>query len=222
MIDLNKSIYINCSVELNRPYYLLLTDVKGSTRLAGEVWGSLIERLKAEVGELTGRYKPALGLSLNYGDEVTGFFEKPADLYAIAIALGEAVYPETLIRFVAVKGMIGAASQNISEVGGPVFKKASVLMDRIKKERRYSRWSLGVSQVDRALDALSESAHFVRSNMTPYQREVYLLLKEGLNQSQIAERLGKQPQSVSDAVKRGGAERVIECEEAIQSVLKIL
>ncbi len=209
-------------MNLSKPYYLLLTDVKGSTRLAGAAWERLMKRLKVEVADLTDRYKPALGLSLNYGDEVTGFFEKPADLYAIALALGEAVYPETLIRFVAVKGMIGATSQNITEVGGPVFKKASALMERIKKERRYSRWFLGVSQVDRALDALSESAHFVRSSMTSYQRDVYLLLKEGLNQSQIAERLGKQPQSVSDAVKRGGAERVIECEEAIQTVLKML
>jgi len=78
---------------------------------------------------------------------------------------------------------------------------------------------IGDAAVSSALGALTEISNAVLEDMTRYQREVYRLLASGLNQGEIAARLGKYPQSVSDAVKRGHAELVIEASAAISELL---
>ena len=48
------------------------------------------------------------------------------------------------------------------------------------------------------------------------------LLREGKNQRQIAQELGKHPQSVSQAVKRGNIAAITQAEEVTREILRII
>lgn len=202
-------------------HYLLLVDVKRSTdltpRVAERVFGTLEERL----ADLSRRLDPApvLGLSISYGDEVAGLFDTPAYLYSVVDQIRDWLHPEVAIRFVAAHGSIGRLSQDIRQVGGEVFKRADDAVRAIKKERRFCRWLIGDGTTNAALDALTEISNAVLEDMTVYQREVYRLLASGLSQTEIAGRMGKHRQSVSDAVRRGHAELVLEASDAIGRLL---
>ncbi|HOC42290.1 MAG TPA: hypothetical protein PKJ99_04645 [Thermoanaerobaculales bacterium] len=201
--------------------FLLLVDVKGSTgltpRVAERVFGTLEERLAG----LSRRLDPApvLGLSISYGDEVAGLFDTPVHLYSVVDQVRDWLHPEAAIRFVAARGSIGRFSHDIRQVGGEVFKRADDAVRAIKKERRFCRWLIGDATTNAALDALTEMSNAVLEDMTVYQREVYRLLASGLSQAEIAGRMRKHRQSVSDAVRRGHAELVLEAAAAIGGLL---
>ncbi len=201
--------------------YLLLVDLKGSTQLAPKVAERLFGRLEKRLPALNRRLDPApvLGLSISYGDEVAGLFDTPAHLYSVVDQIRGWLHPEVAIRFVAAHGSIGRFSQDIRQVGGEVFKRADDAVRAIKKERRFCRWLIGDGTTNAALDALTEISNAVLEDMTAYQREVYRLLASGLSQAEIAGRMGKHRQSVSDAVRRGHAELVLEAADAIGSLL---
>lgn len=56
--------------------------------------------------------------------------------------------------------------------------------------------------------------------MSDYQRSVFELLVDGLAQKQIAVKLGKYEQSVSDAIQRGKVTYILESEQVIHLILK--
>jgi hypothetical protein len=202
-------------------HYLLLIDLKRSTRLAPEAASRLFGRLEERLGDLNRQLepRPVLGLTISYGDEVAGLFDSPVRLYDIVDQIREMLHLEVGIRFVAARGSIGRFSQDIRQVGGEVFKRADGAMRAIKKQRRFSKWLIGGPTGNTALDALTEISNAVLEDMTAYQRDVYQLLAGGLSQAEIAVQMGKHRQSVSDAVKRGHAECVIEARGAINGLL---
>ena len=202
-------------------HYLLLIDLKESTRLAPKAAERLFGRLEARLAELNRRLDPppVLGLTISYGDEVAGLFDTPIHLYGVVEQIRDCLHPEVGIRFVAVRGPIGRLSDDIRQVGGEVFKRADLAIRAIKKGRRFCRWLIGSPVVNSALDSLSEMSNAVLESMTVYQREVHSLLSGGLSQTEAAARLGKYPQSVSDAVRRGRADLVLEAREAINGLL---
>jgi hypothetical protein len=208
-------------MEASEDHYLLLVDLKGSTRLAPPAAERLLGRLEELLAELSRRLDPAplLGLTISYGDEVAGLFDTPVHLYKVAEQIRDWLHPEAGIRFVAVRGAIGRPSDDIRQVGGEVFKRADHAIRAIKKGRRFCRWLIGSPSVNSALDSLTEMSNAVLESMTDYQREVYGLLATGLTQTEAATRLGKYPQSVSDAVKRGRADLVLEASQAINGLL---
>jgi DNA-binding CsgD family transcriptional regulator len=202
--------------------YLLLVDLKDSTRLAPDAADRLFVRLEERLAELNRHLDPApvLGLTISYGDEVAGLFDTPVHLYDIAQQIRDWLRPEVGIRFVAVRGPIGRYSADIRQVGGEVFKRADGAIRAIKRSRRVCRWLIGSPNVDTTLDSLTEMSNAVLEGMTDYQREVYGLLAGGLSQTEAAARLGKYPQSVSDAVRRGRADLVLEATKASTDCLQ--
>jgi hypothetical protein len=178
-------------------------------------------RLEGASAELNRRFEDELELALNlsYGDEVAGLFRHPRRVYDCVIALREAIAPDAALRFVAAEGRIGVASDDIRKVGGRVFKAADEGMEELKTQRRFALWLLADESANAVLNPLCRLSNALVEGMTDYQRTVYRLMRDGLSGAQIAERLGKYPQSVSDAAKRGGAELVIEAESAARRVL---
>jgi len=55
--------------------------------------------------------------------------------------------------------------------------------------------------------------------LSPYERDIYLGLRNGKSQRAIASDLGKYKQSVSDAAHRGNIEILIEAGQLINSLL---
>jgi len=113
-------------------HYLLLIDLKESTRLAPKAAERLFGRLEARLAELNRRLDPTpvLGLTISYGDEVAGLFDTPIHLCGVVEQVRDCLHPEVGIRFVAVRGPIGRLSDDIRQVGGEVFKRADLVVRR--------------------------------------------------------------------------------------------
>jgi DNA-binding CsgD family transcriptional regulator len=208
-------------MDVLQSYYLLLIDLKESTKLAPQVASLQFARLEERLGYLNAILDPGpvLGLSLSYGDEVAGLFDSPHSLYQAVDEVRDSLWPDLTVRFVATWGFVGRESDDIRQVGGEIFKRASEAILHLKKRRRFCAWLMGNPTLDAALDSLSEMSNSLLDEMTEYQRNVYRLLAGGHAQKEIAARMQKLPQSVSDAIKRGRADLVLEAKEAIAGLL---
>ena len=211
-------------MNVSRKYYLLLVDIKDSTKQNPRRRQELFQTLENEIQRLNGNLvpRPILDLQISYGDEVAGFFDSPESLYDAVDALRGCLRDQAEVRFVAVYGEIGIVTQDIRKVGGDVFKQAAELMDKLKKERGFCKWAVGDAFLDQLFTSLTEMSNALLKNMTPYQYELYDHLKSGESKVMIAAALGKHKQSVSNSVKRGGSELVLQAEETIRMALEKL
>ena len=208
-------------MDTNREYYLLLVDIRKSTKIPADELAPAMARLKKDLSLLRRRLRDELelGLRVTYGDEVAGLFTTPSALYDVATGIRDALHPEAKIRFVVARGRIAVASSDIRAVGGAVFKEADAAMERLKKSKRYAVWQLGDPLLDAALDSLTATANALLEGMTENQRGVFTLVREGLSRVEVAELLHKSKQSVSSAAVRGKADLVVEAEETISRIL---
>lgn len=211
-------------MDIRKPYYLLLVDIQRSTLLDPADREKVFGALETEIRRLneTVDPRPVRKLQISYGDEIAGLFDSPGGLYDIADSLRHALYGVTDIRFVACRGQVGVDAEDLREAGGEVFKRANQLMSGsggLKKARRFCRWEIGPDLQNRALTALTEISHRMLNHMTAYQYHVFRLVRSGLSQAEAAVHLGRHRQSVSEAVKRGGAQEVLEAEDSIRALL---
>ena len=84
----------------------------------------------------------------------------------------------------------------------------------------FCEWILKNAKENEILNSLSEMSNEIVEQMTSYQREVWQLLEQDLTQKEISKRLKKYPQSISDAVKRGGADQVVRAGQIINKILE--
>ncbi len=207
--------------DMHCPYVLFLADVQASSKLEPAVCQGVFARIQEVIIELNSELRPPpiLNLSISYGDEIAGLFEHARCAYRVADSLREATYPDTAIRFVVVQDKIGKSSEDIRQIGGPVFKQASERILSPKKKNRFCSWDLGRERLDGPLEALVGLSNGLIQRMTDYQRQVWRLLRSGRSQAQIADMFGKHRQSVSRALMEGGGDLVIIAENHIQSLL---
>lgn len=211
-------------MEISTKYYLLLVDIKSSTGHTPDYRHKIFQSLENEIYRLNSSLnpKPVLDLQISYGDEITGLFDSPKKLYDTVDALRGCLFRTTGFRFVVVYGHVGIVSEDIRKIGGDIFKRASGLMDKLKKERGFCKWAVEDSFLDQLLISLTEMSNALLKNMTSYQYKLYCRLKLGASKTAIAGALGKHKQSVSNSLKRGGAELVLQAEESIRTTLEML
>lgn len=161
-------------------------------------------------------------LEVNYGDEFAGLFSTPRQLNRITSDLRDVLRPHGAFRFVVAYGRVGFAGGTIREMGGPVFEAAAHALSDLKKARQYGDWQVGTSATNLALNAMTNAACTLVAEMTDYQHAVFLAQKAGLSGQEIAEKLSKNPRSVSNAKKTGHAKTVIQLEAAMDALLKHL
>ena len=205
-------------------YYLLLADIQGSSVLSARQAESLMMHLlpALERENLHHSAEISYPMEVNYGDEFAGLFTTPGPLYQIVSNLRHALKGIARFRFVVVHGRIGYAGGSIREMGGPVFESASHALDSLKKSRQSSRWIIGDEATDLSLTALSNAASSLIADMTDYQYAVFRLHQEGMKGVDIAEQLGKDARSVSNAKKGGHSKTVIDIEAALNAILTSL
>ncbi len=208
-------------VSLRSNYFLLLIDIQNSTGAPARAMNEKMKLLEATLTRLNKEFRneAAIPLSISYGDEIAGLFRSPREFYNIVMTVRKVLHPTTGIRFSAVKGKISVESNDIRKVGGPVFKRASTAIRKLKEDYGYASWQLGNTVRDRSLGSLCEISNALINDMSGYQRDVYELLNAGLSQKEIAKRLGKYTQSVWDAVQRSKAAYVIEAQKTINLIL---
>ncbi len=208
-------------MDTKRDYYLLLIDVRGSTRMVPKRLDRVMERLGTELPRINRRLGRdlTLGLRVSYGDEVAGLFASASRLYDAVAAVRDALHPDARLRFVVVKGRVAVASRDIRKVGGLAFKQADDAMERLKKQRGFARWFVGDPVTDAVLNSLTGMSNTLLEGMTAYQRQVYVLLGNGVSRKDAARKLRKYLQSVSTAARTGKADAVLEAAATIRAVL---
>ncbi|MEP1144825.1 MAG: SatD family protein [Henriciella sp.] len=205
-------------------YYLLLADLKGSSGFSAEHGNSVIERLLPELEWQNQRVGGDLAypFEVNYGDEFAALFLTPRMINQVISDIRDMLRPVAQFRFVVVRGRIGYAGGTLREMGGPVFQKAARALKRLKKARQYSDWQISDSATDLALTAMSNAAASLVFEMTDYQHAVFLLQKAGLSGKEIAEKLSKNPRSVSNAKKTSHSKTVLQIESAMSAMLALV
>ncbi|NBC84380.1 MAG: hypothetical protein GVY19_13515 [Bacteroidetes bacterium] len=209
-------------MDLESEYYLLLIDIKDSTRISNEWINDSMHVLDEQLNVINKYLQNdiAIPLSINYGDEIAGLFHATQHLYRAIFDIRRLFSPRTSIRFVVTKGTVARLSTDIRKVGGIVFKKANTAMESLKKENKYCAWQIQENYLDKVLMSLCEMSNMLLENMSDYQKQIFYLLHDGFRQKDIAIKLDKHVQSVWDAIQRSKMHYVIEAEKSIHLMLQ--
>jgi hypothetical protein len=205
-------------------YYLVLADLRGATRTTPGRLRKALNSIQGAVRQINRSHRNlvVVPFALNYGDEVAGLVQSLEPTYDIADSIREAAYPYTRVRFVINRGRIGVASEDITQIGGPVFKEAQQLITNLKRDQAAFIWNVGTAFDNGLLSLLSVLVNSMIEDLTPYRHSIWRLLREGENQRQVARELRKHPQSVSQAVRKGNIAAISRTEEIIREILKII
>ncbi|MEM7328717.1 MAG: hypothetical protein AAF437_08265 [Pseudomonadota bacterium] len=208
-------------MDANTRYYLIVGDIKGSVALSPARTASMMDQVMAQLERQNQRQRADIiyPLEVNYGDEFAGLFSTPRSFYQIVCDLRDALRGTAAFRFVTAHGRIGYAGGSIREMGGPLFETASRSLIRLKKKKQFSDWQISDPATNQALSAMTNAAADLIDDMTPYQHIVYMFQKAGLKGTEIAEKLGKDPRSISNAKKAGHTGTVLQLEQAMAATL---
>lgn len=208
-------------MDQHSPYYLLLADIRGSSAPPASKSDAMMAQLLAQLARQNQRLSADIvyPLEVNYGDEFAGLFSTPRAFYQIVSDIRDTLRGIAEFRFVTAHGRIGYAGGSIREMGGPVFETASEALIRLKKKKQFSDWQISDPATNMSLTAMTNAAADLIDSMTPYQHIVYMFQKAGLKGTEIAEKLGKDPRSVSNAKKVGHTATAIQIEQAMTGLL---
>ncbi|MHA7898580.1 MAG: hypothetical protein ACX94B_01870 [Henriciella sp.] len=203
------------------PYYLLLADLTASSALSAKDGQSVMGRLLPELDWQNQRAAADLvyPLEVNYGDEFAGLFSSPRLIHRIVSEIRDMLRPIAGFRYVIVRDRIGYAGGTIREMGGPAFETAAKALTDLKKQRQHGDWLISDNATNQALSAMTNAAATLVADMSDYQHAVFLLQKAGLSGTEIAQKLSKDPRSVSNAKKTGHAKTVLQIEAAMDAML---
>ena len=139
------------------------------------------------------------------GDEFQGLLHT-AEVIPELIWTVEADYAARQIRMGVGAGVLHTPIQSSAlNIDGPVLHEARAAITFARDKRMLGGVFKGFGEQDAVLTGYAQVLRFMRSNWTDRQHEVVGLLREGLTQVEIAERLGVSKQAVSDhAVAAGG------------------
>ncbi|MEM6556711.1 MAG: SatD family protein [Pseudomonadota bacterium] len=202
-------------------YYLILADIKSSSSLSAERAGAAMSQLLPQLERQNQRLRDDIiyPLEVNYGDQFRGLFSSPRAFYQIVSDVRDALRGTAEFRFVTARGRIDNSDGTLRDMRGPVFETASRALTRLKKKKQFSDWQISDSATNQALTAMTNAAAALIDEMTPYQHIVYMFQKAGLKGTEIAEKLSKDPRSISNAKKTGHCGTVIQIEQAMAAML---
>lgn len=208
--------------------WLFLADVRGSSTLSSTKATELLAALEEETARLNGVFGDELTvpLQLNYGDEIAALFHRPDRVFDALDGLRTALRGRCVLRVVIAHGPGGAESADMRKRGGLTFKAAAAAMAALKPSGRFCRWIDASPRPDseraarlRVIEWMTEATNADVEAMTDLQFEAYRRMRAGARQVDVARDLRKSKQSVSDYVRRGRVELVLDGEELIRAEL---
>ena len=210
------------AISTRKRYYLLLADIEDSTSLPPARFRKATEALSAALDSLSEEHASAVALPprRQYGDEVAGLFTRPDSLYEFVDTIRETLQPIARVRFVVTQGRVGQSAEDVSLVGGNIFKKANDQMSALKAESHRISWHIGTPFEQVVLQSLSTLVEALIGELTEYRTAIWRLFRKDASQKEIADKLRRHPQSISRAIAKGNIRPLIEGEQAIRAVLK--
>ena len=149
------------------------------------------------------------------GDEFTGVSKSTSSAYDIAKELIEKMFPFQ-VRVVISAGELDQSriSNNINELDGKVFWKASKAIDELKKSKRYFRFELDDAYND-IISSLADMIVEIKVGWTKRELEIIKQYDKFRNQKQTAKELKISQQSVSDGLRRAKYKLIREVEQSL-------
>lgn len=190
------------------PYYLLLGDLRGSTRLTSQQADTVHQRLTDVLGKVNVEEAAMLvsPLEINYGDEFAGLFLESAPALRAILRIRHQLHGLTSFRYAVAYGRVGTFTSATRSMGGPVFKLANDSLETLKRQGRFAAWTISDDYTNQLMTTLAGIENTLIEAMTEYQYEVHVMSQSDLSQKEIAEHLGKFEQSVSSSLKRGNSD----------------
>jgi len=201
--------------------YLLIADIVNSTEIGREELTRIVKAIEKRLKKWNKDFSKDLlvPMRLSYGDEIAGLFLKPEHIFTIVRELRRIVYQNSRIRFVVIKDKIGSHNMDITKIGGAVFKRANEELNRIKEENLFCFWDVGDQTLSQTLTALTELTNYLIEQLSDYQKSIYALFELGLNQKEIATKLGKFPQSAWKVMRKSKIPQIHYGEKTIELLL---
>lgn len=167
--------------------------------------------------ELNKEYKKDLlyPFEIVKGDEFTGVVNSTPRSYNIANKLIEKMFPYH-VRVVISAGELDKSrmSDNINELDGKVFWKASKAIDNLKKSKRYFRFEIDDS-INEIISSLADLIVEIKVGWTERELEIIKQYNRFNNQKRTAKELKISQQSVSDGLRRAKYKIVREAERSL-------
>lgn len=205
-------------MDIDRPYLLFLGDLRSSVTLPITKRQRMISALEQGLHGINETHQNNLQipLSISYGDEIAGLFKTTHGMIDVIFKIEDILFEITGFRFTIVNGWVGSPSEDIRKIGGSIFKKANQLIDQLKKNNRYGIIDVESQPECNLMTSLFNLRSVWLNAMTPYQQSIWKLRKTGLSQVAISRKLGKKPQSVSNAAISASIDLIIEVESSLR------
>jgi len=192
----------------------------GSRRAAiQKAFSQLMGRLNAEFSfGLHGKFVIALG------DEFEGLIQASAASQVIPNLIWriEQLFSDPAIRLgFGFGGIDTPIEDNVSSLDGPAFHRAREAVEGAAKSRKMGGVFQGFgNKHDEVLNGIARILHLQRSRWSRQQRNVAVLLRQGLRQSEVARVMSRSRQAVSIDVRAAGWEAYVEGELAFTKALE--
>lgn len=155
-------------------------------------------------------------------DEFAAILKEVIHSFEICQALNEELFP-IKSRFIIAQGPvdIGLDSHNVNKMDGPIFHKASMLMNWAKRERKIYGFFLWKAPafVNILLTGLSNMIATLMSDRSNHQNEIIKLYRKYGIQKRVADKLHITQQAVSHALKASKWDEIAYAEKIINGFL---
>jgi plasmid stabilization system protein ParE len=176
----------------------------------------LIEKLNQEFREsLRSRF------IITLGDEFQGLIEDPG-IVPDLIWMIETSFTDRTLRLGFGYGPIDTEIPEYAiNVDGPALHAARAAIEEARSKKKLGGVFRGMGDAEEPLNGFARLLWFHRLRRTQQQMKVMSYLREGLSQVEIAAKLHRKPQAISDHVKAAGWEAYREAEAGFRKTLTL-
>jgi DNA-binding CsgD family transcriptional regulator len=206
-----------------KPCIAVIADMVKSRDIPSSERAKLQERFTNLIEDLNKKYHRLLlsRFVITLGDEFQGLLLSASPLPDILWDL-ESDFSDRELRVGVGFGVLHTPAHRYAmNVDGPVLHNARAAITKAREKSALGGVFFGFGEVlDPILNGLARILWFHRSRFTAQQRKTIELLRQGLSQSEIAERLKVSRQAISKQVSSAGWSAYVEAENAWRSVMK--
>jgi len=207
--------------------------VNSRSTIAVVIFGDVIDSRREPVAssawlrELSGLlergYEPSERVApfgFTQGDELQALLDTEADPFR-AVLIGSLHESSMPMRWAIAAGPVIAGRGPTTERSGEAFLRARTSLEEAKARRDLMLASTGEPGADRLLDCLVPVLGEMLRSLTPRQRRVaWLMLVEGMRQTEVADHLRVARATVSVAHARGGIRSIERLVTAIRTIFR--